>query len=220
VGCHTEYNPVKRNLNDIFTVSAGRWTEYTGEFLSVPPSLGVRRSKGKDVVDSFIPGMVLTIDTKGGSGVQEGSSASLAASGNGIFQRLFAPTFSHTIGKKGRSCESCHIDSRTLGFGAGKLVHGKVKNTATGSYWSFIADYKNHTADGLPLDSWTGFLKDRQGKVSTRNGARPFTADEQKKILSVGSCLRCHKGNSANIRKIYSDFKKALAGRSERCSRD
>ena len=164
--------------------------------------------------------MVLTINTKANDETQDGKSASIVNSGNEIFQRLYAPTFSHTIGKKGRSCESCHIDSRALGFGAGKLAHGKTKNADTGSYWSFTPDYENHKADGLPLDSWTGFLKNREGKISTRTGARPFTVEEQIKILRVGSCLQCHKGNSANIERIYSNFNKALAERSDKCSKD
>ena len=50
--------------------------------------LGVRKEKsGKEVIDTFIPGMVVTIDK-------------FKNSQKKIFKRLFAPTFSHTINKE------------------------------------------------------------------------------------------------------------------------
>ena len=43
-----------------------------------------------------------------------------------------------------------------------------------------------------PEDAWTGFLRERDGMVSTREGARPFSADEQWRILRQLSHARDH----------------------------
>jgi len=131
-----------------------------------------------------------------------------------IFQRLFAPTEAHTTQTKGRDCKSCHNNPLALGFGDGKLVY-RI-NDKTGK-WVFSPKYQNNIHDGLPEDSWIGFLKNRTGKVSTRSDVRPFSIEEQKRILQVGACLTCHDENSTLMKESLTDYKGLLKKLSPKC---
>ena len=53
--------------------------------------------------------------------------------------------------------------------------------------------------------------------VSTQAGARPFSVAEQQRILTVGACLTCHKGDSAVMRESVRDFPALLRRRSAQC---
>ena len=101
-----------------------------------------------------------------------------------------------------------------LGFGKGALRY--VVSGKTGR-WPFRPEGKACAQDGLPEDAWTGFLKARDGMVSTREGARPFSVDEQRRILRVGACLTCHAEDSPVMKRSLADFEGALARRSPRC---
>ena len=85
--------------------------------------------------------------------------------------------------------------------------------------WQFTPEKKPSAHDGLPEDAWTGFLKTRDGMVSTREGARPFSVEEQRRILTVGACLTCHAGDSPVMTRALADFAATLAARSRRCAR-
>ena len=192
IGCHTQYEPNENSFDLLARKDVkGKWAETPSDYLAEPPTLGIRIIKyknGKDVetVDTFIPGMVLTIQKKD---INSNSSSDK----NIIFRRLFAPTFSHTITKQSRSCVSCHNDPVALGYGHGKLLYVKY-----GSYgkWTFSPQYSLSKYDGLPEDAWIGFLQTRKSYYATRTNVRPFNIQEQKNILTVGACLTCHKPES------------------------
>ena len=70
-----------------------------------PPTLGVRRvdaasAVARDVIDTFVPGMVMTLDRNREAG--EPSDI--------VFRRLYARIEPHTTRREARSCESCHND--------------------------------------------------------------------------------------------------------------
>jgi hypothetical protein len=102
-----------------------------------------------------------------------------------------------------------------LGFGKGKLRYVTAGGTGR---WHFSAEKKPSAHDGLPEDAWTGFLKTRTGMVSTREGARPFSAEEQRRILTVGACLTCHAGDTPVMARAQADFAATYAARSRRCA--
>ncbi len=54
--------------------------------------------------------------------------------------------------------------------------------------------------------------------VSTKEGARPFSVAEQRRILTVGACLTCHKGDSPVMKRALQDFDATVAGRNKRCA--
>jgi hypothetical protein len=102
-----------------------------------------------------------------------------------------------------------------LGFGKGKLAYVV---SGTSGRWQFTPEKKASPHDGLPEDSWTGFLRTREGMVSTKEGARPFSMAEQRRVLTVGACLTCHAGDSAVMKRALADFEPTLAARSRRCA--
>ncbi len=64
--------------------------------------------------------------------------------------------------------------------------------------WIFTPEYALNSNDNLPEDAWIPFLKDVEKGVvnSTRTNYRPFNVEEQKRMLFIGACLKCHKDNS------------------------
>jgi hypothetical protein len=247
VGCHTEFDPTLEGYDLLDNKDIiGSWNEIPIDFYVDYPVLGIRKDKsGKEVVDTFIPGMVLTIDK-------------FKNPQKKIFKRLFAPTFSHTINKTGRSCKSCHNNPLALGYGKGKLSYiiknenypssnamsfprkweSKEPNNSeipvyTGmtnyyfsteqrtlnksGHWTFEPEFSNHVEDNLPKDAWIGFLKTRDETSTTRNYTRPFTIAEQKRILLVGACLTCHEENSKVMLETLSDWKNVLTKISSKC---
>jgi hypothetical protein len=198
VGCHTEYDPVLEGYDLLDNKDiVGSWNETPSDFYVDYPVLGIRKEKlGKEVVDTFLPGMVLTIDKN---------------QNKKIFKRLFAPTFSHTINKEGRSCKSCHNNPLAIGYGKGKLAYSKIGK------WSFEPEFSNHIEDNLPKDAWIGFLKTRDESSTTRTNTRPFTIKEQKRILLVGTCLNCHDETSSVIEKSLVDFENLISQITKKC---
>ncbi len=164
------------------------------------PVLGVRKEKsGKEIIDTFIPGMVVTIQKMKNNPDKK------------IFKRLFAPTFSHTINKTGRSCKSCHNNPLAIGYGKGELSYSSIGK------WKFKPQFSNHKEDNLPKDAWIGFMKTRDEKSTTRINTRPFTVEEQKRILLVGACLTCHVEQSELMKKSLIDFEFILQKVSPKC---
>ncbi|MCB0284942.1 MAG: hypothetical protein KDF60_20345, partial [Calditrichaeota bacterium] len=170
IGCHTEFVPTETGIDHLTGVETdGKWVEFVGEYLAEAPTLGVIGIKNKfkseikansqepkansqEKIDTFIPGMVLTIDKSKFSGVE----------GDSVFKRLFAPTVAHTTSLKGRSCKSCHNNPVAIGYGRGKL-HFEI--TGNKGEWKFNPVYQK-MQDGLPADAWIGFLDSTKGGAS------------------------------------------------------
>ena len=206
VGCHTEYDPEAKGFDLLENKETkGTWIEHVGLYLPEPPVLGVKEERnGERKVDTFIPGMILSIDeSKHPQGDDEI-----------IFKRLYSPTFSHTIVRESRDCKSCHNNPLAIGYGRGKLEYVIEGNTGK---WKFTPKYQNNKYDGLPEDAWTGFLQERNDIASTREYARPFNLEEQKNILTVGACLTCHDDDSKVMKDALYDFEKSLRNVSEKC---
>lgn len=187
LGCHTQWDLAKPHV-DLLTGAQreGSWVETPGVVRLEPPTLGVReRAVDGGVarrVEEFTPGMVLTLArTQGDAGTPE-------------FHRLFAPAFPHTVQKASRTCASCHADPVALGYGRGRLAAVRAGKT---SRWRFTPKFPAGP-DGLPQDAWVPFLGEPDGgvPVSTREDARPFSVEEQRRVLSVGLCLGCHPAGS------------------------
>jgi hypothetical protein len=207
IGCHTTYEADSKGYDLLDKKEMeGIWVEYAGSFLYGPPTLGVRENTGRNTIEPAIPGMIMTLD--------KGSFATYAMPQDTSFYRLFAPASPHTIGAEGRDCKSCHNNPLALGYGRGSLQLTQDDNRWQ---WSFTSEYEN-LDDGLPADAWTGFMKERNGIVSTRTNFRPFSIEEQKRILRVGACLTCHDDSSPEMRNsLNSDFDNYLNHISDLC---
>ena len=193
IGCHNEFDKNEPKAFDLLDrkYTKGQWKEFVAEFSSSLPAMGVRESNGGRHIEPALPGMILTIDKGSFNGKENGADIS--------FHRLYAPNSPHTTTKQVRECKSCHSNPATLGYGKGELVYD-IKNGI--GEWFFFPEYALNVHDGLPEDAWIPFLKDIDPNIinSTRSDFRPFTVEEQKKILLVGACLQCHKEDS-NIMK-------------------
>jgi hypothetical protein len=208
--CHTSFDPAGEGFDHLTQRWVkGTWNETAGPFEAAPPTLGIRAERGADgrprgVVETFVPGMITTFDRN----LETGKPPDI------VFRRLYGRTFAHTIRREARSCESCHNDPVALGYGRGALRF--VASGKTGR-WQFRAQEKPSPFDGLPADAWIGFLATRKDMVSTHDDLRPFSVDEQRRILRVGACLTCHAGDSAVMKPSVSDFAAVLARRSAKC---
>ena len=209
IGCHTDFelNRVGFDLLSNKDTDAS-WVEYHGEFFAELPSLGVRElnknGKISKVVETFIPGMIMTID----------KNKFDKKNTQNIFKRLYAPSVAHTIAKESRSCESCHNNSLALGYGRGTLEY--IINEGIGR-WVFEPKYSLVQHDNLPEDAWIGFLQYRDKYAATRENVRPFTIEEQKKILTFGACLTCHENKSKLIQSSLNEYENLLNNLSAKC---
>ena len=122
VGCHTEYDNKEEGFDLLDNKDiTGSWIETPSDFYVDYPVLGIRKENlGKETIDTFIPGMVVTIEKMKNNPDKR------------IFKRLLAPTFSHTINKAGRSCKSCHNNPLAIGYGKGGLSY------SSNGKWNYI----------------------------------------------------------------------------------
>lgn len=208
--CHTAFDPGTTGFDHLLEREVrGSWVESGAGFGARPPTLGIRvvtetNGQQRNLVDTFVPGMVLTI---GGAGGAERGGATR-------FRRLYARTFSHTVSARSRACVSCHNDPVALGYGRGSLTYERAES---GGRWHFIPGEPLSPFDGLPNDAWIGFLEVAAGSRSTRDDVRPFSADEQKRILTAGACLTCHAPESTVMRGSLEDFDGVLRGATPSC---
>ena len=209
--CHTSFDQTAEAydwIDDAYV--RGGWKEKAGTFIADCPTLGVRRvgagaAAGREVVETFVPGMVLTIDRNREPGRPPDT----------VFRRLYARVEPHTTRREVRSCESCHSEPVALGYGRGEL---RYERSGERGRWRFTPASPPLPDDGLPADAWIPFLGTRAGMVSTRDDVRPFTAEEQRRILRVGACLTCHPGGSPVMRESVRNFDALLARRGPKCS--
>jgi hypothetical protein len=189
--------------------SDGLWHEIGGDFRADLPSLGVRGlSPGR--IEPFVPGMILTLGTEPVN-VEHAFAPALMERGH--FERFFSPVEPHTTARQGRSCASCHSDPLALGLGRGALR----LEAAEEPHWVF-EPAEAPARDGLPADAWTGFLAPPRSRNTTRADARPFTPEEQRRILRVGACLGCHQPTAVEIERIYRSFEASLARVTPQCT--
>jgi len=208
--CHTKFDPAGEAFDHVLQESIrGAWTESSGPFETAPPTLGIRLdpadpARPAGVVDTFVPGMIMELDRNRTAG----------AAPDPVFRRLYGRAFTHTITREARSCQSCHNDPVALGYGRGDL---RFEVSGAEGRWHFTPAHAPSPQDGFPADAWTGFLQTREGMVSTRDDVRPFSVDEQQRILRVGACLTCHAGDSTPMRQAVANFEKLLARRRTSC---
>jgi quinol-cytochrome oxidoreductase complex cytochrome b subunit len=208
--CHTSFDATADAYDWVDDANVkGAWKERSAPFAADRPTLGVRMlpdgpASRREIVDTFVPGMILTIDRN----TMPGRPA------DPVFRRLYARIEPHTTRREARPCTSCHNDPVAIGYGAGVL---RLEREGDGVRWTFTPSAPRSAEDGLPADAWIPFLGVRDGMVSTQPELRPFTVDEQRRILRVGVCLTCHDGSSGVMRQSVRDFDGLLSRRSRSC---
>jgi hypothetical protein len=207
IGCHNSFDPEEKGFDMLENrYKNGSWVEFAGRFMTGPPVLGiVRKPDGTRAVKTFTPGMVLSIDT---------ASYEDHADMPSKFGRFYAPVAAHTTVREGRRCASCHLDPLAIGYGRGELIY--ITDDGKGR-WTFLKRFAPNAYDNLPEDAWIEFLKEPASGLSTRENTRPFNLEEQKAILTVGSCLTCHDEKSEIMQESLDDFKSVLARTRKEC---
>lgn len=209
-GCHTSFDPRAAAFDHAAQARVtGAWTETGRDYRAEAPTLGVRVAGASSgpragTIDTFIPGMVITIDRNRAVGKPPDI----------VFRRSYARAFSHTVSARSRSCVSCHNDPVALGYGRGVLAYA---HAPAGGRWTFTPSAPASPFDGLPADAWLGFLERAPASRSMQPGVRPFDPDEQRRILTVGACLTCHAPDSRPMHDGVADFRSVLGRVSPKC---
>ncbi len=208
IGCHTTYEPGTPGYDMLHgdRPTRGTWVEYAGVMNADPPTLGVRLRNSQREIVPAIPGMVLTVDTASYPGGRRHDT---------LFHRLFAPAEPHTTARRGRSCRSCHNNPQALGYGKGILTYDTTGGTG---HWTFSPHYAPLPYDSLPEDAWIPFGGTPPSPYyATRTNLRPFTPEEQQRILTAGACLTCHDEDSPVMLRSLYEWEKVLQERSPKC---
>ena len=204
IGCHNTFDKNDKGFDLLDREDiTGKWSEHVFEFSADRPALGVRTDSAGYTIEPAVPGMILTIDHQSFSGDVNDKTA---------FHRLYAPNSPHTTSKEVRDCKSCHTNPMAIGYGKGTLLYND-------GVWSFTPEYAKNPNDGLPEDAWVPFLEESKAKVlSTRTNFKPFTVEQQKRILLVGACLQCHKDDSKLMQQtLYEGLDAVLKNISKQC---
>ncbi len=185
-GCH-DYRHRGENARDSETgvETEGLWQETRDYYRFDKPTLGINSRQRVSVV---VPGCQVVYTELAPDGkVLAGNDKRVfmgAGIGHGIVSTPISP---HTTRPEVRSCQECHADPKTLGIGQGLFQAGKRWEENT-----FVSLLQ---PDINPLGFAWESLIDPQGRAlasTTHVGARPFNAEELKRILEVAPCLPCH----------------------------
>lgn len=115
-----------------------------------------------------------------------------------------APLQPHTIQKEARSCESCHNNPKTMGYGieGGKLMFDPSKNfvmdllDANGNPIAEQVDTQFNAIPNLKMD-WSRIIDEDNNQLQTVGhhftGSRPLNKEELSKLDRRGVCMSCHQ---------------------------
>ena len=201
VSCHTSFDTTQLRYDHLTHLKhQGKWIEKGDMYRAEYPTLGVMKDDEIEKIKTFIQGMTMTLDQ------------SAFPNKNDVKHiRRFAPTFAHTISKKGQSCSNCHRNPIALGYGKGTLKFDKHLRK-----WKFTPSMGINVDDNLPKDAWIGFMNKNIGNTTRKNG-RSLNQEEQIKMLKAGTCLTCHKDDSEVSALMLKDFQSALLQISPDC---
>jgi hypothetical protein len=163
----------------------GLWQETRDYYRFDKPTLGI---DSRQRVSITVPGCQVVYTELAPDGTVLAGNDKRVFRGAGIGHGIVStPISPHTTRPEVRSCQECHADPKTLGIGQGLFQAGKRWKENT-----FVSLVK---PDINPLGFAWESLADPQGRPlasTTHVGARPFNAEELKRILEVAPCLPCH----------------------------
>ena len=115
-----------------------------------------------------------------------------------------SPTQPHTMTKAARTCESCHVSQKALGYGIGGGLLTRPPDrrvvvdleTVDGHILSQNARTQTAPIEGLASD-WSRFVTEDGKQLQTVGhhfkGSRPLNNEERAHIDRRGICLACHQ---------------------------
>jgi len=170
------------------------------------PILGIN---GEGLVTPIIPGCQVTFTVIGPDGktlilnkqaqVPDGPNGTMVAGTD------MSPVQPHTTGRKARTCESCHSNPKTLGYGIqdGQFFKGYEKDQYVGLQdlrtGDFVAKNKKAQMAAIPgmTYDWSQVVT-RDGKQLQTVGSHwpasgPLPQDMRVKMERTGVCMGCHQ---------------------------
>jgi len=181
--------------------SAGKVSETRSYLRWETPILGIN---GEGRVSPLMPGcqVITTVIDKDGKTVAK-NEIWHTPEGKGLDHAAVQP---HTSSRKGRSCESCHDNPKTLGYGIeGGRFMGNAKDmvldleTATGQ---IIPGKTSVQSPAIPkLDHDLSQIVTRDGKQLVSIGSHwpltgPLPQDMRDRMERTGLCIGCHEEQS------------------------
>ncbi len=229
-GCHVKIDFTK-GLSSYDWAKAGKIHDslgYTGEFMKEAfpfmqkgkvtegrsylrwedPVLGIN---GEGRVSPIIPGcqqIATVIDTNGNPIMTEEiwRTKPFLENGGKEGQRGIdmTPAQPHTVSAEARTCESCHTNPKTLGYGIndGKFMQGYTKNRytdikdANGISLSKNPKPQISRIKGLNMDLSQVVTRDGKQLQTVGHhwpGSSPLTQEQRERMERVGVCIACHQ---------------------------
>lgn len=167
--------------------TTGRWSEGRGFFRFERHIFGIN-SRGK--VGILVPGCQVwnTVVDANGSVIPPYGSAIMSLK-NGKNSMAMGATHPHTTRRECFRCVDCHLDTKALGLGEGRILSPGDKNELQTE-----AVYDSE-GTGLKIPFPMEAVVDSNGSVlqgTSHNAARGFNSEELKRIVGIGRCLTCH----------------------------
>jgi len=117
----------------------------------------------------------------------------------------------HSVGKKVRSCASCHLSPETLGLGKGEIQLGEKPSGKNDQVEPIVRSDIVKNKSGFSPDAKVNVRGEPLAGI-IQTGARPFNQGEITRILKVGNCIPCHDRYNdpifRNMKKSYAFEKK------------
>ena len=191
-------NGLNKDYNDKSNASAGDVTETRSYLRWETPILGVN---GEGRVTPMMPGcqVITTVIDKDGKTIVKNKIWN-TPEGPGLDMAAVQP---HTTGRKARSCESCHNNPKTLGYGieGGRFTSlNKARyidlETATGQIIPGNAQVQMPAIPDLKWD--LSQIITREGKQLVTVGSHwpltgPLSQAQRDKMERTQVCMACHK---------------------------
>ncbi len=188
-GCH-QYVDFRHQGLDHMTKqrSEPRWAEGRTHFRFARHIYGIN-STGK--VGILVPGCQVwnTVVDSDGSVIPPYDSKIMRLR-NGMTSIAMGPIHPHTTRSEVPRCVGCHFDPKALGLGEGRMRWSR----ANGGALKIEPIYQSH-ASGLKIDYPLDAAVTPAGEPlqsDSHAAARPFNADEIRRIVGIAPCLACH----------------------------
>ncbi|MEA2018044.1 MAG: cytochrome C [Campylobacterota bacterium] len=186
------------------------------------PVLGIN---GEGLVTPIMPGCQVTYSIIGPDGktlvLNEQAQVPDGPGGSLVSGIDMAPVQPHTTGAKARTCESCHSNPKTLGYGIsdGQFMNGYDKDRYLDLQdlrtMEYIPKSKTVQMKAIP-DMWYDWsqIVTRDGKQLQTVGShwpasRPLDQDQRERMEKTGLCMGCHinMDDAATWNKLDTDGK-------------
>jgi hypothetical protein len=165
----------------------GRWAEGRSYFRFARHIFGIN-SRGK--VGILIPGCQVWNTVVGKDGrIMDGYDSTIMPLKNGQTSIAMGPTHPHTTRTEVPRCIDCHLDTKALGLGEGRMRGQSSEGIPD------VTPLYDSRSSGLKIDYPLEATVDSNGNAlqsTSHKLARPFNHTEIQRITAIAPCLPCH----------------------------